>query len=765
MKIQTTTLDIERSGLQTESQFTIKATAKAFDILSSSLYSDKILAVVRELSCNAYDSHVAAGKADVPFEIRLPTSLDAMFHVRDFGVGLSDFQIRGSWSHENGSEISIEEGAEANLIDEVDGWTYNSGIYTTYFDSSKTNSDDFIGQLGLGSKSPFSYATTFIVESIHNGVKRVYTCFKNEHNMPSVARLGEEPSEECNGVMVSMAVRGTDVDKFHSAARKALMYFKPQPTVVGRTGFTPFSLKHTVTGNKWRIRDAEYYAHMSGAHVVQGFVAYPIDAHILNEHGLSGTAQALAGVDVDMYVDIGAVETAASREALSYVPHTISNLIAAFEQAATEMRVAFQAEFDKCTTVWEMAMLLSKMEGGDGSSKFGKIFKDMNRLQPFQWNGADVTATVNLKLSKIRCTQIQRLSIARVKKAHKVSNKGQWTPQTHAQEFEFDIDSKLVVMIGDDGRGSSKEIKQFLIDRPNTTMLLIRPIVGRAMYDQGEINAILAMLGNPPTLKLSDLPPMSTTAARRQYGSSGAKRSAELKLVFTEFPVKRNHWGEESTRRVFSRLTWEATEIDMTAGGFYVELYKFSPISVNGVNVLHLDEIIESAKMLGLLEEDDKVVGFSETELFKAKKQSSKWVNLFDHLRAGFNEANEDDAMFSGVVADEVFSLIGTNVRSALIKRWDALEQSVNEGPFKTTVSALAQLDVNAGVYESQAVNLLALHLGIKRGDDTRVSTMPREWATMLQKYELLTMIPMNVGSNWVQPVIRYVNLVDAPTV
>ena len=57
-------------------EFRIRNSAKAFNILSSGLYANKIRAIIRELSCNAVDSHVAAGKADVPFEIHLPNSLD-----------------------------------------------------------------------------------------------------------------------------------------------------------------------------------------------------------------------------------------------------------------------------------------------------------------------------------------------------------------------------------------------------------------------------------------------------------------------------------------------------------------------------------------------------------------------------------------------------------------------------------------------------------------------------------------------------------------
>ena len=68
------------------SDFKIKNSAAAFAVLSSSIYSNKIRAIIRELSCNAYDSHVAAGKADIPFHIHLPSTFECYFSIRDFGA-------------------------------------------------------------------------------------------------------------------------------------------------------------------------------------------------------------------------------------------------------------------------------------------------------------------------------------------------------------------------------------------------------------------------------------------------------------------------------------------------------------------------------------------------------------------------------------------------------------------------------------------------------------------------------------------------------
>ena len=53
MKLQGKVNVIEKSSDFEQSNYTIEATAKAFSILSDQLYSNKIRAVIRELSSNA----------------------------------------------------------------------------------------------------------------------------------------------------------------------------------------------------------------------------------------------------------------------------------------------------------------------------------------------------------------------------------------------------------------------------------------------------------------------------------------------------------------------------------------------------------------------------------------------------------------------------------------------------------------------------------------------------------------------------------------
>ena len=116
--------NVVSNTLTNTTQYSIKASAQAFKILSDGLYRNKIAAPIRELSTNAYDAHVAKGNTDIPFDVHLPSVAEPWFAIRDYGIGMSKHELETT--------------------------------YTTYFDSNKTHSNDFVGCMGLGSKTPFS---------------------------------------------------------------------------------------------------------------------------------------------------------------------------------------------------------------------------------------------------------------------------------------------------------------------------------------------------------------------------------------------------------------------------------------------------------------------------------------------------------------------------------------------------------------------------------------------------------------------------------
>src|SRR6218665_3690889 len=63
------------------------------NILQSSIYTNPILAVIREYFCNAVDAHIESKIPLSKIKIGLPTSLDPIFTVRDYGKGLDERDI------------------------------------------------------------------------------------------------------------------------------------------------------------------------------------------------------------------------------------------------------------------------------------------------------------------------------------------------------------------------------------------------------------------------------------------------------------------------------------------------------------------------------------------------------------------------------------------------------------------------------------------------------------------------------------------------
>lgn len=199
MKIVTGASETTSNIQSTGRTYTIQASGKAFKVLSSSLYNHKILAVVREISCNARDAHAMVGKLDQPFLVKLPSSEDLHLTIRDYGPGLSPEDVMG--------------------------------MYTTYFGSTKTGDNDQIGGFGLGSKSPLSYSTSFQVSTYFNGLKTTFLSFQNDNGEPDIYQLAQQDTAEPNGLEVIIPVNENDIRKFKTSAEHVYRHFEVPPTV------------------------------------------------------------------------------------------------------------------------------------------------------------------------------------------------------------------------------------------------------------------------------------------------------------------------------------------------------------------------------------------------------------------------------------------------------------------------------------------------------------------------------------------------------
>jgi len=313
----------------------MNASAKAFQILSSGIYERKREAIVRELSCNAFDSHVMAGKADVPFRVHLPTGLDTKFVVEDFGVGLSEEEVYS--------------------------------VYTTYFESTKTESNEVIGALGLGSKTPFSYTDSFTITARKAGIECVFTASIGQSGVPEVVKLYQRPWLGENGVTVSVEVAPADVMDFRDCAEKVFGWFEVKPTLNKELNYdvTESVLEnvntygyHLEPKNTWRNIDCK---------VIMGNVAYSLDLSTITsktDDDLNSFIGHLESMRADFFfrVPIGDADVAASRETLSLDDRTKENLQNYVKVILNNFEVNTKAKFAGMSSIFEAYACLTSFE-------------------------------------------------------------------------------------------------------------------------------------------------------------------------------------------------------------------------------------------------------------------------------------------------------------------------------------------------------------------------------------------------------------------
>lgn len=288
MKLKTTETPIFSGGDLQMKGFQIAASAKAFRILSSNLYKNKIRAIIRELSCNAVDGHIANGNKN-PFDVSLPGMLDPQFKIRDYGCGMDHETIMN--------------------------------LYTTYFASTKSESNDYIGALGLGSKSPFSYTDSFTVVSYFDGVRRTYSAFIKDGE-PTITKVAEAETKEPNGIEITVPVNSQDCSTWRKEAQYVYSTFgEIRPNIKLDINYIP-------TTEKVRVKNT---VHGSGVFAVMGNIAYPLPKEMWENTFIDIMIRSTNhwNANTDSYYirfDLGELDITPSREELSLDDETIKNI-------------------------------------------------------------------------------------------------------------------------------------------------------------------------------------------------------------------------------------------------------------------------------------------------------------------------------------------------------------------------------------------------------------------------------------------------------
>lgn len=517
MKLHAGNNVIEKSGDFEESKFSIEASSKAFFILSDGLYSNKVLAVIRELSTNAYDSHVDAGKRDVAFDVHLPTALNPVFFIRDYGT---------SMNHDNCMQL-----------------------YTTYFRSTRNNSNDAVGCLGLGSKAPFAYSDSFTVEAYLNGSKRIYNAYKNEDGSPVFSLMDEVKTDEPDGIKVSIQVNSNDVSRFHHEAQKVYEFFNVKPNFIGEK-ITFGKVKKVLSGSNWYFDD-----NANSNLIIMGQIAYPLDANQLMGDGDNREAKFVQYSDgLRILVNIGDVDITPSRESLSYSKETKANIKRIIASITQDIASKIEDQIKSQPTLYKARMTYVQI-----SDQCSSIKNAVESLQKsISWNGQSlfdniINESINVK---------NKVSVNLLHKSYyrkKISSSS-------------DIDNVLFkngmkVIIDDLTRGGLSRIKQKMKESSNEANYYVYKLKAGETVDNNAMYDILGGATKDDIMLSSSLPKVT-------YNRSSSGGSDGLPPVFIQVFNEEKGQFEECDMSVKYENAYYITESKgkVTLQGSTVEL-------------------------------------------------------------------------------------------------------------------------------------------------------------------------------------------------
>lgn len=282
------------------------------------LYSDPEMAAIREVSTNARDSHIAAGKSKVPIRITMPTKLDPVLRIKDEGVGLSEDDFRR--------------------------------IYSKYGASTKRNTNRQTGSLGVGCKAPLAHVASFTVEGYRDGIKTVVSITREgAAGKMRILNPGGTPTTEPNGVLVQ--IPASTENNFQLLAER-LFKFWPKGSVLVDDKEIPRIEGLQIT------KDILITKNLPCNYIVMGGVPYEYHPSIL-----TGTEEQRNDYKVVAWVEMAAVDFAPSRENLELTPDTKARIQQIADEANAGLAGSVQKKIDKAKTPVEAAKIMAENIG------------------------------------------------------------------------------------------------------------------------------------------------------------------------------------------------------------------------------------------------------------------------------------------------------------------------------------------------------------------------------------------------------------------
>jgi len=586
--------------------------AHIFNVLRNQLYSDKILAVIREYSANALDAHAEVGKQETPILITLPTKLNLNFEVRDYGRGLTEREI--------------------------------GEIYAMYGESTKRGTNEQIGQLGLGSKSGFAYGDNFVITSWTKGKKTVYNAFLDPSKVGRIAKMEQEDSDEPHGIKITVPVKADDTEAFREKAFGLFERFMVTPEIKGvsktelESQFDPKKVIVEADDKSWQILSSNSnYGNDSFA--IMGNIAYPIDRHALNFTYGDNREKLLQSCPVNLHVPIGDLEVAASREALQYTDQTKAAIYHKLDKILSSLPKILSRRFADCKTMWDAKMLF---DGTFSHGGFGYQLNNIIKKKEIKWNGIAVVDT-HFDFSKadyakplhgFSCHVYGKPNwFARYGNAKGIRVKREERRQIVAQH------GKDILLVEDDlhlDRGQFNKIAPLLEDydgRPadmkkyEAVYLVDFGSHKDKIVEKIHFDAPMKKLSDLVHVKLTEIYPRKAAANVSSRGVTADKKKHQS-LEFT-YDYDCDHGAWHNQRSAFFQA--EAVNLNSVKKGIYVEVDKFWVAFDSANKEAHphaIGEFMRSLKKhFGI--DLPKIYAFKSKSVHKVKDKKN-WIALSD---------------------------------------------------------------------------------------------------------------------------------------
>ena len=689
---------IEKSDDIEEVNFSIENSPMAFEILSCGIYTDLVLAPIRELSTNAYDAHVEAENTE-PFVIHLPNSLEPFWSIRDYGTGLPPMMV--------------------------------TKLYTRYFKSTKTKSNDTVGFMGLGSKSPFSYSPSFTVISYWNNVKYIYTAYKNEAHFPSITLLGEEPTNEPNGMEISFPVQKYDFWQFQEKTKEALRFFKQKPTVVGVHDFHIGAEEYLLEGDGYAITKSR-----GTTYIVMGNVGYefePKDFTSTTEE-LDSREKKLVNWGVHLFVDIGAVTPAASREKIKWIPDArvlvkrmIGDALVAIEKQAQESLTTA-----KC--VWEARLALHDIKKG--------ILGEITDIEEtIEWNGQQIRDCVILNHYPNAPKMVECLSTKKDDRGYYRRRRRAAVNPNALRRWQVDsvpVDTQ-VIFINDLNRGGYASAKRYMDEHGIEKSIMFSECSDDFIDEVGCRHLIV---------KVSTLP-KPPRAPRGSGGGSGQTERTMLQL-----------WRDSGV--------WVDAEVDLAEGGVYFEVRRDKvkkpstrvhlPVSLDGkerfdfVETSDLEDYVAAYNKL--VDEDEELYVVRPCDVAKVTKHDG-WITFYQWMQDTLKQR-----------ADLV-EVVNKYLTWRSIKDHDVLSHlAAHRSKFQDDSFMVELIDIYNDLQKVEDHKQVRSFMKLNEYYNTytfQKDTALLETVGLLDNvYPLLQHISFGYNERCIVPVIEYINIIDS---